>query len=366
VPGVPVCYGRSVHLSQLPSGRWRVIVKHRGQRRTGSADTKHEARVLGAELLLELGGTISHRTATVAELLAVTANEMWSPTYAAEVAGVLERMPNAFLARPARLVTPTIIRGLYRQLDWTPHRLRRVHEIMSAAYARGVRSEIVAANPFAKVTKPSAPPRRLHVPSHKETALILAACTGQDRLALWLAATLGARRGEVVALQWIDVDIERASLTIRRSLSYTPAAGVVEGDTKTGEAGHRVLAIDLPTVAMLKRHKAEQSRHALAAGLSPRWILSDTAGATPWRPDRLTYLFGRVRKQAGVEGVRLHDLRHYVATTMLEDGEHVHDVAYQLGHSNTATTLAVYAHHTPGRGRESAERRAARLEISGG
>jgi integrase len=237
---------------------------------------------------------------------------------------------------------------------------------MSAAYARGVRLEIVAANPFAKVTKPSAPPRRLHVPSHKETALILAACTGQDRLALWLAATLGARRGEVVALQWIDVDIERASLTIRRSLSYTPAAGVVEGDTKTGEAGHRVLAIDLPTVAMLKRHKAEQSRHALAAGLSPRWILSDTAGATPWRPDRLTYLFGRVRKQAGVEGVRLHDLRHYVATTMLEDGEHVHDVAYQLGHSNTATTLAVYAHHTPGRGRESAERRAARLEISGG
>jgi integrase len=356
-----------MHLSQLPSGRWRVIVKHRGQRRTGSADTKHQATELGAALIHEMGGTFNARTITVAELLAVTSSPTWSVTYAAEVANVVERIPDAFLRRPARHVTPTVIRALYRQLDqWAPHRLRRLHEILSAAYARGVRLQLVPANPFAIVDRPATPRRRLTIPSHKETAQILAGCDGQDRLALWLAATLGARRGEIVALQWQDVDFDRASLTIRRSLSYTPASGVVEGNTKTGEAGHRVLAVDLPTTTMLRRHRTTQAEHALAAGLTPRWILSDTAGATPWRPDRLTYLFGKVRKLAHVEGVRLHDLRHYVATTMLEDGEHIHDVAYQLGHANTATTLAVYAHHTPGRGRESAERRAARLENHGG
>jgi integrase len=355
-----------MHLSQLPSGRWRVIVKHRGQRRTGSADTKHQATELGAALIHEMGGTFNARTITVAELLAVTSSRSWSATYAAEVANVVERIPEAFLRRPARHVTPTVIRALYRQLTWRPHRLRRLHEILSAAYARGVKLQLIPANPFVLIDRPATPRRQLTIPSHDQAAAILAGCDGQDRLALWLAATLGARRGEIVALQWVDVDFDRASLTIRRSLSYTPASGVVEGNTKTGEAGHRVLAVDLPTTTMLRRHRTAQAEHALAAGLTPVWILSDTAGATPWRPDRLTYLFGRVRRGAGIEGVRLHDLRHYVATTMLEDGEHIHDVAYQLGHSNTATTLAVYAHHTPGRGRESAEKRAARLEISGG
>jgi integrase len=281
---------------------------------------------------------------------------------------VIERLPETFLNRKASAVTPAIIGGLYRQLAtaFSPHRLRRLHEILSAAYGRAVKLQLVAANPFANVDKPAAPRRRLHVPTHEQAAAILAAA-GDDtgRLALRLAATLGIRRGEVVALQWADVDIDRAAVTIRRSLSYTPATGVIEGDTKTGEEGHRVLALDLPTTAALRRHKARQAELALASGVTPKWVISDTAGATPWRPDRLTHLFAKVRTAAGAEGVRLHDLRHYVATTMLEDGESPHDVANQLGHSSTATTLSVYAHFLPGRGRESVERRAARLDDHG-
>jgi integrase len=90
------------------------------------------------------------------------------------------------------------------------------------------------------------------------------------------------------------------------------------------------------------------------------YVFSDDAGVTPWRPDRVSRMFRRVADRAGAEGVRLHDLRHFVATTMLEDGEPLHEVAGQLGNT-MKTTEEKYRHFMPGRGRDSVDRRAARL-----
>jgi integrase len=101
---------------------------------------------------------------------------------------------------------------------------------------------------------------------------------------------------------------------------------------------------------------------ALAAGTpTPLWVTSSDGGTTPWRPDRVSRLFRRVADRDDARGVRLHDLRHYVATTMFEEGASSHDVAGQLGNT-IATTEAKYRHWLPGRGREMIERRSARLD----
>jgi integrase len=84
---------------------------------------------------------------------------------------------------------------------------------------------------------------------------------------------------------------------------------------------------------------------------------------TPWRPDYVTRLFRHTADRAGAHGVRLHDLRHYVATSMFDDGASSHDVAGQLGNV-IATTEAKYRHWLPGRGRESVTTRAARLDAT--
>lgn len=68
----------------------------------------------------------------------------------------------------------------------------------------------------------------------------------------------------------------------------------------------------------------------------------------------MTRRFRRLCDSAGLEGVRLHDLRHYVATQLLAAGVDVRTVAGRLGHRNAATTLNVYAHFVP-----EADRRAA-------
>lgn len=360
-----------MHLSRLPSGRWRVAVKHDGQRVTGTADSRAEAARLGAQLLLDLGGT-PRSDATVEDLLSMLVaggESRWSPTYRADVVAVIDRIPPSFTARPARKVTPAVVAGLYRQLaaaDWSPHRLRRLHEVLSSAWAGGLALEAVGSSPMAAVRKPSSPRRHLTVPTHDQVAAVVAAAIGTDQLALRLAATLGTRRGETVALRWSDVDFDTATVVVRRSLAYTAGSGVVERGTKTGEDGQRPLAVDLPLVAMLRRHRTAQLELALSAGIEARWVLSDDAGLTPWRPDRLTRVFAAARRRAGVAGVRLHDLRHYVATTMLHDGASAIEVAGVLGHASTATTLDVYAHYLPGRGRAGIEQRAARLQLRDG
>ena len=77
-------------------------------------------------------------------------------------------------------------------------------------------------------------------------------------------------------------------------------------------------------------------------------------GAEPWRPDSTTRAFARLCRRAGVHGVRLHDLRHYVATRLLAGGVDVRTVAGRLGHRNAATTLNVYAHFLAETDREAA------------
>ena len=70
-------------------------------------------------------------------------------------------------------------------------------------------------------------------------------------------------------------------------------------------------------------------------------------GSVPWRPDSTTRAFRSLCSQAGGQGVRLHDLRHYVATRLLTSGIDARTVAGRLGHRNPSTTLDVYSHFVP-------------------
>lgn len=77
--------------------------------------------------------------------------------------------------------------------------------------------------------------------------------------------------------------------------------------------------------------------------------------ADPLHPDTITGRFTRVRKRAGLGGVRLHDLRHLHATQLLAAGVPVRTVSGRLGHANAATTLNVYAHFLEASDRQAAD-----------
>jgi integrase len=236
----------------------------------------------------------------------------------------------------------------------------KVHSILRAALGQAVRWQMITDNPATHASPPRPVRQRVQAPTSDDVARLLAAAQAEDpefALYLRLAAVTGARRGELCALRWDDFDLEGGQVVVARSLTVGDK-GVIEKRTKTDRV--RRLALDDMTVKALhyQRRLAEERAQACGVELSPKSYVfaRDPEGREPWRPDSgATGRFMRLRDQIGLEGIRLHDLRHYVATHLLEAGVPVRAVSERLGHANATTTLGIYAHAVPATDQRSAE-----------
>ncbi len=350
-------------IEKLPSGKSRAVVRHAGVKRNGKAySTRREAVADEARIRLEMGSGPEESEITVDALLK---DQIEQGTYAATTLEDLHRvhrnLPAPFLARNVRDVTPYVLDGLYRELTgkgWSAHRVRRVHEVVGAAYRqRAIPFRWASTNPARDVKPPSLPSHQIVPPTVAEVQLLLSAAPAGLDLFLRLAANTGARRGEVLALQWQDFDLGKGRLVIRRSVSHTPASGLVVSEGKTGRKGHRSIGLGPSIVNLLVAYRQDQEAVAAKNALpAPRWLFSQDGGVTPWRPDYVTLAFGRLRKTLGLDSVRLHDLRHFVATSMLSDGVPLATVSNRLGHARTSTTLDRYSHWMPQQDQDAADR----------
>lgn len=348
-----------MYFERLPSGNWLVTVRHSGQRRSGSGPTKSAAAHVGAELLLEMGAAPKVAKITVGELL-----EEWfaasklANNYRVDAQRVVDRLPVEFAGRRLADVTPSVIEGLYRQLDregWTAHRIIRIHKVLSSAYTLARRYEWAIVNPFSAAKPPTVKRASIDPPSRAQVAQLITAADERLTLYLGVSAMLGARRGEVVALQWDDLTDD--AIIVRRALSYAPGFGVTATDGKIDDKGHRVVAIDPQLVSWLRAHRINQVGLALAAGTpKPVWVFSHDAGVTPWRPDFATREFAKLRATCGLpESVKMKNLRHYVATQLLAAGVPLYVVGKRLGHRQLATTSDVYGSFVPAADREATD-----------
>lgn len=340
-----------MHMRELPSGRWhwRVIVD--GRRRSGTEDTKSLAKRAALEASYELGREPAVERVALGELLeAHLAQHRYAATTLADFRSLVRRLPDDVKVWVVRDVTPAMLEALYRRLGregWSDHRLRRLHTLLSSAFTRARRWGWASVNVVRDVPAPSVRATQVRPPSLSEVRRVLNSVEGTVALFLRVAAVTGARRGELVGLQWGDIDGDASRVVIRRSVSHT-TSGVTVGEGKTGTRGHRVVALDAATVSMLERHHAEQCALAQHSKLpAPLWVFSHDAGLSPWRGDYASHQWVRACRQVGVSGVRLHDVRHFVATTMLASDVPLQVVAGRLGHS-TRVLSEVYSHFIAG------------------
>jgi integrase len=199
-------------------------------------------------------------------------------------------------------------------------------------------------------------------------ALIEAGRAVNDGLGLFirLAAVSGARRGELCALRWRHVDLEHAELHVEGSLVEV-GRDLIEKDTKTH--AERRVSLDTGTVDALRAYRSSVEE-ILAVAEARRsdegFIFShEIDGSRPWRPNYVTLAFSRLARAHGLAGLRLHDLRHFAATTMLTAGVDVRTAAGRLGHANTSTTLDVYSHFVKRADQGAAVLLAAALDADG-
>jgi integrase len=165
--------------------------------------------------------------------------------------------------------------------------------------------------------------------------------------AFLLLANTGMRRGEVLGLRWKDVDLERATFSVSRSLvlvAYQPQLS----DVKTNN-GRRTIDLEPRTVAVLRAWKKAQIEERMLANLRPTadLIISHPDGSVI-NPDYLSQVFDRHVAKSALPRIRLHDLRHTHATVLLKEGVPLKVVSERLGHANPAFTLSVYQHLLPG------------------
>jgi integrase len=256
-------------------------------------------------------------------------------------------------------LTARLIEGFYTSLTkrgLSSASVRRHHALLHAALGRAVKWGVVAANPVDRATPPGLKRPTASAPSVDDVQRLIAeAETIGDHVlacAVALGAVTGARRGELCALRWSDIDWDRRVVRIARSLTVIKRQ-VTAGPTKTHQV--RLVAIDTVLEAFLMARRGQQEEYAASIGAQlcdDPYVLSRTAdGAGPCLPDGLTSAYGRLASRLGISG-HLHELRHFAATTAIAAGTDVRTVAGRLGHADPSVTLRVYAHALEQRDRE--------------
>ena len=222
----------------------------------------------------------------------------------------------------------------------------KLYNILNGIFEMAFLDDSIPINPMLKVKRPA--PRKDEAPKEeadkaltvKELSRVLS-CVEQEPLK-WqayinLAADSGARRGELCGLQWSDIEWSKGTVTIRRNLQYTPAAGVYETSPKNGKT--RTVDVGEETLALLLKHRREQSAEHLS-----KWVFTQDGTADPMHPQSPTRYFKKFGAKYGIEDFHPHKLRHSSASIAITNGADIVSVSERLGHSDTAVTLRMYAH----------------------
>jgi integrase len=172
----------------------------------------------------------------------------------------------------------------------------------------------------------------------------------------------GCRRGEALALDWRSLSLEAGIATIARAL--IPVEGGLVFTAPKTDSGERLVTLDAETVRILGEHRERQrlERAFMGPAYQDVDLVFCKADGTPLDPRGISQRFAALAKRAKLPHVRLHDLRHGVATMALGAEVHAEIVRRRLGHRDIATTLDVYTHEAPAVEKAAAETLAALID----
>jgi integrase len=255
----------------------------------------------------------------------------------------------------------------------------KTHRMLSRALKIAQQRGRVARNVCTLVEPPAVRRDEIRPLTREEAIRVLNAADALRNSARWsVALALGLRAGEALGLTWTDIDLDSATLTVRRALQrqiyrhgcgptcdrkrgadcpHRIGGGLVFVEPKS-RAGWRTIALPEPLVLALKQQRIAQDAERLVAG--SMWnetglVFATLAGGpidphTDWKDWRS--LLGA----AGVRSVRLHDARHTAATLLLTQGVPARVAMQILGHSQISLTLGTYSHVAPELARDAADR----------
>lgn len=229
-----------------------------------------------------------------------------------------------------------------------PKTIRHNLSLISDVFAYAVKMGVVSENPCSKVTIPKGEVKEKQIYTPAEVERFLTLLNGEPlkyKTFFNLMIYSGFRRGEMLGLEWKDVDFENNIISVRRTSNYTAAKGVYTDTTKT-KRSQRTLKFPQEIMDMLKEYKEEQDAEALRVG--SKWVETDRLyvkwNGEPMQNGTPYFWLNEFCDKHGLPFYGLHSFRHLFASLLVNSGVDIVTVSGALGHSAVSTTSNVYCH----------------------
>lgn len=224
--------------------------------------------------------------------------------------------------------------------------IRHAHGVLRTALGHAAAVELVERNVASIIKPPKAEQTKVAILTAGQIADTLAKTEGLSLYPIVaLAIGTGARRGEIAALRWSDVDLDAATVRIERSLEQTKAGLRVKAP-KT-KAGRRTVSLPRFAIEALRDHRRQQLelRLAVGAGKLPgdAPVFGNLEGDWP-NPYSISDRWRDAVKNRKLPKVTFHALRHSHASALIAAGLDIVSISTRLGHASPALTLSVYSH----------------------
>jgi integrase len=254
-------------------------------------------------------------------------------------------------------LTPLVIEAWIKNLrskGLSETTIRAAFNVLSLVLDTAVRDGLLRTNPCSKVARPQPDTEEAKYLTVDQIQSVIQQAQGSLKPLLTLMALTGLRIGEILALHWDDLDLERGALTVNGTL-VPGTNGLIIQKPKTKRSQRTIPLVEV-AVQALREQKRIQNQERLKAG--PLWqdhgLIFPTSIGTPEHYRNILRTYQKIAKPYGI-GKGFHTLRHSAGTLLSSLGIPVATVSAILGHSRTSITHDIYTHALPEDSRRAVE-----------
>jgi integrase len=223
-----------------------------------------------------------------------------------------------------------------------------IHRIISSMLNDAMQWQLIPYNSASRVQPPKQEKHKAKFYDEVQATNMIA-CLEQEELkfktSVYIAILTGMRRGEILGLEWKDIDFDKNEISVERTSVYTEGLGVFTKSTKTDNS-LRKISFPNELAVILKKYQKEYKEQRLKCG--ELWNETDRL-MIQWNglsmfPSTLSQWFKKFLKRHDLPQITFHEIRHTSATLLISQGIDIATVAKRLGHAQNTTTLNFYTH----------------------
>lgn len=237
--------------------------------------------------------------------------------------------------------------------------IKHHHGLITAIYEKAIKWGVLKGdNPAKRVDPPKVERKKARCYDEAQVQKLLDALEKLDgsenkyKVATMIALMTGARLGEIMGLEWQDIDFENKVINIRQASQYVPGRGTFAKDPKTENSKRKVSINEMLLNILAAHQKDQQEKGFLCRGNNRLFVTWD---GKPMYPYTLTDWFPEFVRRNNLPPLNFHGLRHTSATFLISRGMDIQTVAGRLGHSTSATTQNIYSHFLESKDRQAAD-----------